>query len=108
MTRKEIMCHNSGAWYNCSQVKLTSEKSCQRPNCKTKHKLESKNSVGNNRDTLGNKCDSVTREQVSLGNNRASLGNNPVSLTWEKSCQCHLETNVLVSLGNNRASVNRE
>ena len=38
-----IMCHNPGTWHNCSQVKLTSEESCQRTNCKTKYKLGSQN-----------------------------------------------------------------
>ena len=67
------MCHNSGAWRNCSQVKLTSEELCQRTNCKTNYKLENQN----------------------------SLGNNCATLTWEQSCQCHLGTIAPVSLGNN-------
>ena len=43
------MCHNPRTWHNSSQVKLTSEESCQRTNYKTKHKLESQNSLENNR-----------------------------------------------------------
>ena len=32
-----IMCHNPDTWHNFSQVKLTSEESRQRRNCKTKY-----------------------------------------------------------------------
>ena len=79
------MCHNPGTWHNCSQLKLASEESCQRTNCKTKYKLESQNSLG-------------TIVPVSLGNKCASV-------TWKQSCQPHLEAIVPASLGNNRASV---
>ena len=83
-----IVCHNPGTWHNCSQVKLTSEESRQRTNCKTKYKLKNQNSLGNNR--------------------AASLGNNRATLTWEQSCQCHLGISVSVSLGSNCASFNWE
>ena len=121
------MCHNPGTCHNCSQVKLTSEKSCQRTNCKTKYKLESQNPLGNNHASvtweqlcqchlgavvlvsLKNNCASVTWEQLCqchLGKMVAALlENNRASLTWEQSCQSHLGTIVPVSLGNNRASL---
>ena len=100
-----IMCHNPGTWQNCSQVKLTSEESCQRTNCKTKYKLESQNPLGNNRA-------SVTWEQLCqfhLGTIvPVSLRNNPSSLTWEQTRQYHLRTIVPVSLENNPASLTWE
>ena len=74
------MRYNSGTWRNSSRVKLSSEESCQKTNCKTKYKLESQN----------------------------PLGNNGASVTWERSCQCHLGTIMPVSLGNSRASVTWE
>ena len=37
-----------------------------------------------------------------------SLGNNRASITYDQSCQCHLETIVPVSLMTNRASVTWE
>ena len=43
------MCYAPGTWHSFSQVKLTSEKSCQGTNCKSKYKLESQNPFGNNR-----------------------------------------------------------
>ena len=106
------MCHNPGTWHNCTQVKLTSEGSCQRTNCKTKYKLETQNPLGKNRANVTWKhlcqCHLGTIVPVSLGNNRAvSLGNNCASLTWERLYQCHFGTIAGVSLENNCASVIR-
>ena len=124
------MCHNPGTWHNSSQVKLTSEESCQRTNCKAKYKLESQNPLENN-------GVSVTWEQsyhchlwkvvpMSLENNGAnvtwekswqvhwgiivflSLGYSRASVTWVQLCQCQLITMVAASLGNYCASVTWE
>ena len=91
-----IMCHNPGTWHDFSQVKLTSEESCQWANYKTKYKLESKNPLGNN-------CTSLTWEQLCQSHLGTivpvSLRNNPAILTLEQLCQSHLGTMVPVSLG---------
>ena len=110
------MSHNLGTWHNCFQMKLTSEESCQRKNCKTKYKLESQNPLGEQ----SCQCHVGTIVPVSLGNNStsftweqscksylgtivpASHGNNCASVTWEQSCQSHLKTIVPALLGNNR------
>ena len=90
------MCHNPGTWHNCPQVKLTSEESCQRTNCKTNYKLENQIHFG-------------TIVPVSLGTIvPVSHGNNRPSVTWEQSCQLHLGTIVPISFGNNHATVTWE
>ena len=105
-----IMCHNPGTWHNCSQVKLTSEESCKRTNCKTKYKLESQNPLGNNRayviwENLC-QCHFETIVPVSLGTIvPVSLGKNRASLAWEQSCQYQLGTIVPVLLWNSCASL---
>ena len=100
-----MICHNPRIWRNCSQVKLTSEESCQRTNCKTKYKLESQNPLGNNRGSVTWKqsyhCHLRKIVPVSLEKKRASVN-------WEQSCQCHSRTMMPVSLGNNRASLTCE
>ena len=106
------MCHNPGTWHNCTQVKLTSEGSCQRTNCKTKYKLETQNPLGNNVPmSLGNICASVTWEQLCQSHLGTivpsrlgitvpvSLGNDFTSVTLEQLQGCHLRTIVPVSLG---------
>ena len=107
------MCHNPGTWHNCTQVKLTSERSCQRTNCKLKYKLESQNPHRNNRANVTweqlCQCHLGTIVPVSFRNNRASF-------TWEISCQPHLGTvvpsrlgtTVSVSLGNDFINVTQE
>ena len=86
------MRHNHGTWQNCSQVNLTSEESCQRINYKTKYKLESQNTLANNRASL-------TWEQLCQSHfGGVVLGNICASITWEQSYQS-------VSPGNKPASV---
>ena len=99
------MCHNPGTWHNCSEVKLTSEESCQRTNCKIKYKFESPNTIRNNYANVTWKQLRQCHLQIIV---LASLGNNRTSFTWEQSCQSHLRTTVPVSLGNICSSLTSE
>ena len=84
------MCHNPGTWHNSSQVKLTTEESCQSTNCKAKYK--------NNCEQLLCQSHLGTIVPVSLGNNFASF-------SWDQLCQCLSGAVKPVSLGDNFASV---
>ena len=91
------MDHNLGTWYNCSQVNLTNEQSCQ------KNKLQNKIQIRKTKSARKqlSQCHLGTNVPFSLENNRASH-------TWEQSWQPHLGTIVLVSFGNNFATVTSE
>ena len=115
-----IICHNPGTWHDSSLESLAIEESYHWTNCKTKYKLESQNSLGNNHASFTwehlwiickqlYQCDLGTIVPVTLGNNRFSLTwKNRASLTWEQLCQSNFGTIVPVSLGNNCVSLTWE
>ena len=78
------MCHNSGTWYDSSQVKFTM------------NKIQSNVQIRKSKPTWEQSRQSYLAKVVPV-----SLGNNCASHIWEQSCQSHLETNVPTSLRNN-------